>query len=236
MGSKSPRVTVLMPVYNGEQYLPEAMESILNQSFTDFEFLIINDGSTDQSVSIINSYPDPRIQLVENEGNIGLVHTLNRGIDLTKGEFIARMDCDDISMPDRLSKQLALMEQHPEVGVCGGWIEYFMGRQLLMDFPVSDEDIKQALLSYNPMAHPAVMIRVKVIKTNHIYYDPEYQHVEDYELWARLAAITCFINIPEVILKYRIHPEQIGRIYSAEQVRVLKKIQAKLHANMAFAK
>jgi glycosyltransferase involved in cell wall biosynthesis len=233
--SGSPKITVLMPVYNGEQYLREAIESILNQSYTDFDFLIIDDGSTDQSANIINSYPDPRIRLVENERNMGLIHTLNRGIDLANSKFIARMDCDDISMPNRLSKQLALMEQHPAVGVCGGWIEYFMGKQLILKFPVNDKDIKHALLSYNPMAHPAIMIRAEVIKKNHIYYDPEYQHVEDYELWARLSSITCFANIPEVILKYRIHPIQIGRIYSAEQVKGLEKIHDKLHANMAFA-
>jgi glycosyltransferase involved in cell wall biosynthesis len=222
------RVTVLMPVYNGEPYLREAMESILNQSFTDFEFLIINDGSTDRSVDIILSYPDPRIRLVDNDQNIGLVHTLNRGIDLANGEFIARMDGDDISMPERFSKQVAFMERHPEVGVYGGWIEYFMGRELVMKFPASDADIRQALPSYNPIAHPTVMIRREVLKDHHLYYDPEYRHVEDYELWTRLSAITCFANIQEVVLKYRIHPAQIGREYAAEQAAVLKKIHAKL--------
>jgi glycosyltransferase involved in cell wall biosynthesis len=228
MVADNPRVTVLMPVYNGAQYLHEAMESILQQSFTDFEFLIINDASTDQSANIINSYSDLRIRLVENDRNIGLVHTLNRGIDLAKGEFIARMDCDDISIPERLEKQLVLMEHYSEVGVCGGWIEYFMGRQLVLQLPLSDEEIKRTLPLYNPMAHPTVMIRTAVIKTQQLYYDPEYRHVEDYELWTRLAAITCFANIPEVLLKYRIHPEQIGQQHSVEQVEVVEKIWAKL--------
>jgi glycosyltransferase involved in cell wall biosynthesis len=223
-----PRITVLMPIYNGARYLPEAMESILQQSFTNFEFLIINDGSTDESVRIVNSYTDPRIRLIENDRNMGLVHTLNRGLDLAQGEFIARMDCDDISLQERLEKQLILMERCPEIGVCGGWIEYFMGRQLVLKLPVSDAEIKRTLPSDNPMAHPTVMLRTAVIKARQLYFDPEYSHVEDYELWVRLAAVTCFANIPEVLLKYRIHPEQVGHRHSAEQAQILEKIRAKL--------
>jgi glycosyltransferase involved in cell wall biosynthesis len=228
MAADHPQVTVLMPVYNGAPYLREAIESILQQSFIDFEFLIIDDGSTDSSVSIVSSYPDPRIRLFENGRNLGLVHTLNRGIDLARGKFIARMDCDDISLPDRFAKQMRFMAAHPEVGVCGGWVEYFMGRELVLQLPVTDVTIKQALPWYNPLAHPTLMIRAAVLKTKPIYYDPEYLHVEDYELWVRLAAVTCFANLPEVLLKYRIHPKQIGRQYSEEQVRILQKIRAKL--------
>jgi glycosyltransferase involved in cell wall biosynthesis len=228
MAADHPRVTVLMPVYNGAPYLREAIESILRQSFTDFEFLIIDDGSTDSSVSIVNSYPDPRIRLLENGRNLGLVPTLNWGIDLARGEFIARMDCDDISLPDRLAKQMLFMAAHPEVGVCGGWVEYFMGRELVLKLPVTDVAIKQALPSYNPLAHPALMIRTVVLKTQPIYYNPEYLHIEDYELWVRLAVVTCFANLPEVLLKYRIHPKQIGRQYSAKQAQILQKIRTKL--------
>lgn len=223
-----PKVTVLMPVYNGEAHLSEAIESVLNQSFTDFEFLIINDGSTDRSVDIIKTYRDPRIRLVENERNFGLVDTLNRGIDLARGELIARMDCDDVCVPERLSKQVAFMKQHPEVGICGSWIEYFMGKELVMKFPAQHEEIIQAFPSYNPMAHPTVMIRAEILKSRRLYYDSDYRHVEDYELWTRLAAVTCCANLPEVLVRYRIHPEQIGRKHSAEQQETIKKIQSKV--------
>jgi glycosyltransferase involved in cell wall biosynthesis len=221
----NPTITVLMPVYNGAMYLPEAIDSILQQTYEDFEFLIIDDGSMDQSVRIINSYDDPRIRLIKNEHNLGLVSTLNKGIDLAKGEFIARMDCDDISLPERFEKQMALMSQHPEVGVCGGWIEYFMGRVLVLKLPVSDEEIKRRLPSDNPIAHPTVMMRTKVIKNLQVYYNPGYSHVEDYELWIRLAVVTCFANIPEVLLKYRIHPEQVGHEHAEEQVRILEMLR-----------
>jgi glycosyltransferase involved in cell wall biosynthesis len=221
----NPTITVLMPVYNGAMYLPEAIDSILQQTYEDFEFLIIDDGSMDQSVRIINSYDDPRIRLIKNERNLGLVSTLNKGIDLAKGEFIARMDCDDISLPERFEKQMALMSQHPEVGVCGGWIEYFMGRVLVLKLPISDAEIKRTLPSDNPIAHPTVMMRTKVIKNLQVYYNPGYSHVEDYELWIRLAVVTCFANIPEVLLKYRIHPEQVGHEHAEEQVRILEMLR-----------
>jgi len=116
-----PTVSVLMPVFNGEQFLRPAMNSILNQTFTDFEFIIVDDGSTDHSREILNSYTDSRVRLICNESNIGLTDSLNRGLEAASGNYIARMDQDDISLPERLAKQVAFMDSHPEVGVCGTW-------------------------------------------------------------------------------------------------------------------
>jgi len=118
-----PQLTVLMPVYNGGPFLRSAIESILNQDFSDFDFLIIDDGSTDGSHEIAASYADPRIRLESNGRNLGLIATLNRGLDLARGTYVARMDADDIAFPDRLSKQLTFMEAHPEIGLCGTWYE-----------------------------------------------------------------------------------------------------------------
>jgi glycosyltransferase involved in cell wall biosynthesis len=216
MFSNRPKITVLMPVYNGETYLREAIESILAQSFRDFEFLIINDGSTDQSVSIIKSYYDPRIRQIDNDQNMGLVNTLNKGLLIAQGEYIARMDCDDISMPDRLKKQVEYMERHPNVGVCGTWIEWY-GEEYVFEYPTDDRGIKEAMLSYCALAHPAVMFGPSLLKTKKIYYNSAFEHIEDYELWSRLAPITTFVNIPEMLLKYRIHPGQICRKYVERQ-------------------
>lgn len=119
----SPQVTVLLPVYNGEKYIAQAIESILNQSFRNFELRIIDDGSKDSSVKIVQSYSDPRIRIVKNPQNLGLVQTLNRGITLIKSEYLARMDADDIALPDRLEKQLLFMQARPEVGLLGGAIQ-----------------------------------------------------------------------------------------------------------------
>ena len=226
MSFEDPKVTILMPVYNGAKYIREAIESILSQTFTDFEFLIINDGSTDQSAVIIASYNDPRIRSVDNESNLGLVDTLNRGLELARGEFIARMDCDDISLPERLGKQAALMEQRPEVGVCGCWIEW-IDRGVIMDYPVNDREIKQALTYTCPLAHPAVMVRGELVREDHIRYDPAYRHAEDYELWTRICGVTHFANIPEVLLKYRIHPGQICQTHTADQLATINRIKAR---------
>ena len=115
---KNTKVTVLMPVYNGEIYLKQAIESILHQTLSDFEFLIINDGSTDASVEIIQSIKDPSIRLLHNRTNLTLVPTLNKGLELARGEYVARMDCDDISLPERLAKQVEFMDRFRDVGVC----------------------------------------------------------------------------------------------------------------------
>ncbi|HKQ33129.1 MAG TPA: glycosyltransferase family A protein, partial [Thermodesulfobacteriota bacterium] len=117
----TPKVTVLMTVYNGEKFLNEAIDGILNQTFRDFEFLIINDGSTDGSREIIKSYKDPRINLVDNESNIGLTASLNRGLSLAGGEYIARQDADDISLPERLEKQISILERNPDIALLGSW-------------------------------------------------------------------------------------------------------------------
>jgi glycosyltransferase involved in cell wall biosynthesis len=224
---EDPKVTILMPVYNGEKYIREAIESILSQTFTDFEFLIIDDGSTDQSAVVISSYNDPRIRLVNNERNLGLVHTLNRGLELARGELIARMDSDDISLPDRIRKQVELMNGQPEVGVCGCWIEW-LDREVIMDYPVNDPEIKRNLTFTCPLAHPTVMMRADLVKRYNVRYDPEYQHAEDYELWSRLSLITNFANIPEVLLRYRIHENQICQRHHSEQMASIAKVKAKM--------
>jgi glycosyltransferase involved in cell wall biosynthesis len=221
------KVTVLMPVFNSERYLREAIESILNQAYRNFEFLIINDGSTDGSVSIIKSYNDRRIRLIHNERNLGLIHTLNRGIEQSRGHYIARMDADDISLPLRLLRQVAYMERHPDVGICGTWIEYFMGLSDVIRLPVTDAEIKAHLPILCPMAHPTVMFRTAVVRKYGLWYSHDYPHAEDYELWFRAANVTKLANIPEVLLKYRIHPGQICQTQRGEQQATINNIKAR---------
>lgn len=219
-----PKVTVLMPVFNGEKYLREAIESILNQTFTDFEFLIINDGSTDSTVGIINSYNDSRIRLIHNDRNAGLIVTLNKGFDLANGEYIVRMDCDDISMTERIEKQVHFMDSNLDVGVCGTWFQFVdTGQKIVLpEFP----DAVKAYLFYNSaLGHPTVIIRTDVLRQHKLYYDSKYKHAEDYELWIRLSKITKLANIPEVLLQYRKHPEQISVVYSRDQGSIANVIR-----------
>lgn len=219
MSLENPKVTVLMPVYNGEQYLSEAIESILNQTFTDFEFLIINDGSTDRSVDIIESYDDPRIQLVHNGKNLKLITTLNRGIDLARGEYIARMDSDDISLPDRLAKQVEFLDTNPLCAVVAVKITQIdASGRLLGDWKgdrgaVTAEGIRKHLPVVNCIAHPGVMMRKSIV--SRYRYDPSQRHAEDYDLWLRLCSDGYRIEkIGEPLLKYRVHGMQVTSINS----------------------
>lgn len=195
-----------MPVYNGEKYLNEAIDSILNQTFTDFEFIIINDGSTDRTEEIILSYTDERIRYIKNDSNLKISETLNKGIALAKGKYIARMDADDISHPERLAIQVGFMNANPEVDVCGTWIETFGVRKEVWKYPVTHEEIKAGLLFNSSLAHPAVLFRKKVFDCYR--YQAENNGAEDYHLWVELIDNVVFMNIPEVLYKYRLHGEQ----------------------------
>ncbi|MCP4397497.1 MAG: glycosyltransferase [bacterium] len=224
-----PKVTVLLPVYNGERYLRRAIESILQQSYSSFEFLIIDDGSTDLSLKIVQSYQDARIRLLENGRNLGLIDSLNRGMGLAKGEYIARMDCDDISLPERLARQVAYLDTHPDIGVlgCGVRVIDACGNPMfLVDFPQENGFIKWSLCFYNPLAHPTVMMRKEVVlsvggyKFDFLQEDETYStiHNEDYDLWRRLWRVTSFCNLPDRLLYLRKHADNISKVYLAEQI------------------
>lgn len=213
MSLADPKVTVLMPVYNGEKYLREALESVLNQTFTDFEFLIIDDGSTDSSTEIIRSYSDPRIRLVQNERNLKLIATLNKGLDLARGEYIARMDCDDISLPQRLARQVEFMEANPEIGVCGSWVKTIGERPgEIWRFHPDPAEIRAELFFRNPMAHPSVILRRSKLKEFNLYYNPHYLHAEDYGLWLECSKLFKLANIPEVLLNYRFTSTSVSHL------------------------
>ncbi|MBP2626008.1 MAG: glycosyl transferase family 2 [Firmicutes bacterium] len=206
-----PMITVLMPVYNGSLYLREAMDSIIGQTFHDFEFLIIDDGSTDNSMDIINSYKNGRICVIKNDTNCGISAALNKGLEHARGQYIARMDCDDISMPERLYRQVLFMEEHPQIGVCGSWIQIIgeWSHGDIWRYPTEPEKIKCGLLFSNILAHPSVIIRRNVLTSTGIYYDVLYKYAQDYKLWVELAKRTLLANIPEVLLQYRFSNSQI---------------------------
>jgi len=222
----APRVTVLMPVYNGERDLREALESILRQTFTRFEFLIINDGSTDSSVEIIQSYADTRIRLVHNDRNLGLVDSLNRGLELSRGEFVARMDADDISRVERLERQVRFMDENPRIGVCGSWVRVFSeSGARVWKLPASSEAIRCEQFLGVGVAHPTVMMRRQLFADHLLAYDPGYRHIEDYELWVRALRFMDFGNIQEVLLDYRTGPAQISTLHRAEQLAAVAPLR-----------
>lgn len=201
-----PKVTVLMPVYNGAPFLRTTLESILAQTFSDFEFLIIDDGSTDSTVEIIQSFQSPRIRLLSNPKRLKLSGALNRGLDEARGTYIARMDADDLSLPDRLEKQVALLDSSPEIGLCGGWVRKFgMGRDEINRFPEHAGQVRSYALFDCPFAHPTVMLRKSFFDRHTLRYDGQYYPTEDYELWSRTLDLFPSVNIPEILLDYRIH-------------------------------
>ncbi len=224
----NPLVSVVLSVYNGEKYLDEAIESILNQSYENFEFIIIDDGSSDKSLEIIRSYDDKRIVVISRE-NRGLVSSLNEGIEIAKGRYIARMDADDISLATRIEEQVIFMERNSDVGICGtgviGFGEEIKETPWLLS--ETDKTIKTELLFSSCFAHPTVMIRRELMIKNELFYDEKFLHAEDFELWTRMAKYTKFANLKMPLLKYRIVQNSITReanIDEENRYRVIKSI------------
>jgi len=220
----TPLVSVVMSIYNGEKYLHEAIDSVLNQTFTDLEFIMIDDGSTDSSLKIMKSYAilDTRIVVV-SRGNKGLVSSLNEGIAISKGKYIARMDQDDISLPVRFDEQVKFMEKN-NIDICGSSVELFHDCKVLgkWEYPLSDMDIKFTLACMCSFAHPSVMMK-KNIFSEVQYFD--YPHAEDYKLWTDIAVRDFkMANLNRVLLKYRRHASQTSIVNAECQYNLTQKI------------
>lgn len=221
------KISVIMPAYNAEEYIKEAIDSILNQTFTDFEFIIIDDCSTDSTAEIIKAYTDERIKYYKNEKNLGVAETLNRGLDLATGDYIARMDSDDISLPKRFEKQVKFMGKHRDVSVLGTSIEFFGAMSGVRFFSGTHEELKVDLLFDCCFAHPSVMIRRETLVKEGYRYDNAFNKMEDYNLWTEVVKRYKLATIKDVLLKYRIHKGQVTQQISQEKLvqkeRLIKK-------------
>jgi hypothetical protein len=214
----SPTVSVLMSVYNGQRFLREAVESILSQTHEDLEFIVVDDGSTDATPVILGTYTDPRIVKVRNNQNRGLTPSLNLGLNAARGEFIARMDADDISLPRRLECQVKYMKEHPDVGVLGTNIVFIdengmplhAGRPL-HHRPISSAYLRWLLLWQNPLPHPSVMMRAALVGEGGMTYDSTFVTSQDYDLWTRLSHRAGLALLQEVCLRYRVASTSITR-------------------------
>ncbi|MEE4454488.1 glycosyltransferase [Novosphingobium resinovorum] len=219
----TPAISVAMSVYNGDRFLASAIESVLAQDFVDFEFLILDDGSSDGSAAIIRDYArrDPRIRARLRE-NRGLVASLNELIEMARAPIVARMDADDICRPDRFGKQFAFLQTHPDYGVVGSWSEDIgeAGEQLVRsgaDHPETHEQLLAAIEAGGQLiCHPAVMYRRDVVRSVGSYH-AAFRHCEDLDLWLRLSSITRLGNIPERLLRYRRYPGQVSSRHATEQ-------------------
>lgn len=224
-----PKISVIMSVYNGEKFLEEAVLSVLNQTYKDFEFIIIDDGSTDSSLEMLGGFEkkDERIRLVSRK-NKGLTPSLNEGIKLAQGEYIARMDGDDISMPERFEKQLDFLEKNKEIALCGTWaINIDENGNEIGEYktPTTHKEIKKMILFHNPFIHPSVMIRKSVFEKVGLYSE-HFKHIEDYELWTRVLAHFKTANIQEFLLKYRITGNGVTR--KNRKIMLLKGVMVRI--------
>ena len=216
-----------MPVYNGEEYLKEAIDSILSQTFSDFELIIINDCSKDNTVNIVKEYNDERIILINNDVNLGIAKTLNKGIDLARGKYIARMDADDICYSHRFETQYNFMEKNLDIGMCGSSVQIFTENSTnLHECPTSHDEIRVLQIFNTAFAHPTVMIRRSILEKYNLKYNDFYEGMEDYELWIRMSEVTKLANIKDVLLKYRSHPKQATKKINKlqrERMKLLRK-------------
>jgi len=220
-----PLVSVIMPVYNGERYITEAIDSILDQSYQNFEFIIIDDGSTDGSAEVIRKYSDSRIRF-STQANAGLAETLNNCVKLAKGDYLARQDCDDVSMKERLSKQVDFLEKNKEVSIVGTWAEITDDDGVTLGkfhkHPVGSCQLKFELLFNNPFVHSSMLIRRSHLDVVGLY-SLDLSIFEDHNLWSRMAAKFMVANLPELLVRYRQAPKSISRTITDYSYRVLNQ-------------
>lgn len=223
----TPLVSFVMPVYNTASYLEEAVDSILCQSYENFELIAVNDGSTDGSGEILDRYEkaDNRVRVLRQE-NKGMVAALNAGLAVARGKYIARVDSDDVSLPERLAKQVAFMESHPEIGVCGTRCGFFGDKgEFVGTVPPTDPELIKCRLLFLPtMSHTAVMMRNDLVQDHHLYYNPEVGQAEDYDLWTRFSRHTLLSNIPDVLMNIRMHSASTTRSFVGRQDKCLSLV------------
>lgn len=221
----APQLSVILPIHNGGKYLRDAIQSVMQQTFQDFELIAIDDGSTDNTLQILQEFKDPRVRIFSQE-NSGLVTTLQRGMRLACAPLIARMDHDDKCMPNRFALQVQFLQEHPEVGVCGGAVILESnGRQRVARFPETDTGIRWLFCFTSSIVHPAVIFRKTVIEQVNGYRQSEESNLtEDYDLWVRLTPITKFANLHQPVLMLRKHGKNITISSSQKHLRNSQRI------------
>lgn len=211
-----PKISVILPVYNCEQFIYEAVNSVLLQTYEDFELLIIDDCSTDNTLKIVEKFKDSRILIIQKEKNTGYTDSLNYGVTIANGEYIARMDGDDICLPERFEKQVTFLDNNSNIALCGTAIK-IIGEDRIIRHPLKHEDIAIKLCFGNSFCHPSVMGKKEVFLENR--YDKNFEPAEDYDLWTRLAFKEELANLDEVLLFYRVHKNQISNTKSNIQFK-----------------
>ncbi len=235
-----PKISVIMSVYNGVRHVKEAINSVLQQTFTDFEFLIIDDASRDDTASLLEEYKnrDGRIKIITNQHNIGLTKSLNKGIKESRGAYIARLDADDICLPERFAKQVSFMENHPVCGMTSVWAEIIDDSgnyKRTIKYPTENNKLKKALIHYNPFFHSGLLVRKSVFDTVGLY-DEDWKFAQDYELYFRISKKFDIANIPEVLLKYRESARSVTGSKNRKQISFVLRAKRKAIRDGQYAK
>lgn len=217
-----PVVSVLMPVFNAGVHLEPAIRSILDQDFADFELVIVDDASTDGSDQVIASFDDPRIRVVSNAENLGVVGAPNRGLDLCRGRYIARMDADDVARPERLAVQVAFMDANPYVALCGSQVGILQEsetdrRTTSWVVPGGTDLLRFSMMFANPFCHPTVMLRADVLRRHELRYSADYIYAEEYDLFRRISSVAGVVNLRQQLVDYRIHDDQMSEVHATRQ-------------------
>lgn len=212
-----------MPTYNVAPYVREAIDSVMQQTYTDFELLVIDDCSTDDTVSVVRSIDDPRIHIVQNEKNVGLAKNLNRGLSHITTEYVARMDGDDIAEPCWLEREVAILDNHPDIGICSGGFERFGTVKSLVRFPEHHEDCMANMLFECSVIVPT--FRMSLYRDHGLRYSTEAFPAEDYRFWAECLRVTKIYNIQETLFHYRMHPTQICTARREEQQHKVAQVR-----------
>ena len=207
-----PLISVVLPVYNVEPFIKDCMDSILNQTIQDFEVIVIDDCSTDNTIAVLQSYNDDRISIINKEKNKGLIDSLNLGFRLAKGKYIARVDGDDINALNRFEKQLLFLESNPDVKACGCWLQIYNKPNKVLKHKEWHEEITAELLLKCPMSLGATMLNKQAYQ--YTSFDKSKNHVEDYDFWARTAWDCKMHNLQEVLYYYRVHGKQVSSLFN----------------------
>lgn len=232
-----PTVSVLTPMYNAESYIGACIKSILSQTYTDFEHIIVDDGSEDLSSNVVASFSDKRIRYVKNHENTGLANVRNQCLSLAKGQLIAWLDADDCAHEKRLEYQTKLFNRWPELGICGTWAKSF-GKKFSHNYqyPIDSETLKCHLLFHDPFVTSSVMIRVSEIFERQLKFDVHFPTAEDYDYWERLSHTCQLANIPHYLTYYRLHLNQASLSPSGllKQINSAWKVQERLLRNLSI--
>jgi glycosyltransferase involved in cell wall biosynthesis len=227
---KKVNISVIMSVYNAEKYVKESIESILNQTFRDFEFIIIDDASTDNSYNLIKSYRDNRIIIIQNKNNIGLTKSLNKGLKIAKGEYIARMDADDISLPHRLETQISYMKKYPSIALISCSYRQFGNKKNKNIIKKSEIQIKAELLFGSVLPHPGFMFKRSLYTQLHLKYNEKLQYAQDYDFQVKVSRRCRIACLAEPLIYYRISDRQISVEREKEQQICANEVRKRIFA------